>query len=301
MQVARMPGVLAAEPARELPVRIRRGAAERRIVVTARPRDADLKRAIDADLRPVILPETGIAISAMLGGILHAGVGDLVELDLLEGTRRTVALPVTALIEDYFGIRGMMDSRALAGLLREAPSATSVNVSLDPARQEQFYAAVKNLPAVSGLALQRSSLANFRALVALLVTVMASIYTGLAAIIAFGVVYNSARIALSERARELASLRVLGFSRGEVLRILLLELALLTLLAQPPGWIMGYGLAALMQSNLAGELMRVRLVVEDATYVFATAIVIMAAVLSGLVVRQRINRLDLVSVLKTRD
>ena len=130
---------------------------------------------------------------------------------------------------------------------------------------------------------------------------MASIYTGLAAVIAFGLVYNSARISLSERARELASLRVLGFTRAEVLWILLLELAALTLAAQPPGWLVGYGLAWIMQTRLAGELMRVRLVVEGSTYILASTIIITAAIFSALVVRARINRLDLVSVLKTRD
>jgi putative ABC transport system permease protein len=130
---------------------------------------------------------------------------------------------------------------------------------------------------------------------------MASIYTALATIIAFGVVYNSARISLSERARELASLRVLGFTRGEVFRILLLELALLTLIAQPPGWLMGYGLAGIMQNNLAGELMRVRLIVENTTYAFSSAIVIGAAAVSALIVRRRVDRLDLIAVLKTRD
>jgi putative ABC transport system permease protein len=151
------------------------------------------------------------------------------------------------------------------------------------------------------MALQRASLANFRRSLALLVTTMGSIYTGLAAIIAFGVIYNSARIALSERARDLASLRVLGFTRGEVLRILFLELAVLTFIAQPPGWAMGYGLAWLMKTNLAGELMRVRLVVEHFTYATASVMVIVAAALSALVVRHRVNRLDLVAVLKTRD
>ncbi|PWB58199.1 MAG: peptide ABC transporter permease [Bradyrhizobiaceae bacterium] len=301
MEVSRLPGVLAAEPMRELPVRVRRGGIERRIVITSRPREADLKRILDADLRPVVLPATGLAVSGMLARILDARVGDEVEVDLLDGARRTVTLPVAALIEDYFGLRGMMDADALARLMREVPSANSVNVSLDARETEDFYAAVKNLPAVSGLAIQSLSLANFRALVALLVTVMASIYTGLAAIIAFGIVYNSARISLSERARELASLRVLGFSRAEVLRILLLELALLTLLAQPPGWLLGYGLSALMQRNLAGELMRVRLVIDDATYVTASGVVILAAALSALVVRRRVNQLDLISVLKTRD
>ena len=114
-------------------------------------------------------------------------------------------------------------------------------------------------------------------------------------------VYNSARISLSERARELASLRVLGFSRAEALRFLLLELALIVLIAQPPGWAIGYGLARLLNANMAGELMRTPLNIENATYVFASLVVLAAATLSALVMRRRINRLDLVAVLKTRD
>jgi putative ABC transport system permease protein len=301
LQIQRLPGVLAAEPYREVPVRIRNGSIERRIIISGRPRDADLNRIIDVDLRPVVLPETGLAISGMLAQILGVGVGESVEVDLLDGARRTVSLPVTALIEDYFGIRGMMDVEALGRLMREAPVVTSVNLSFDQSQREAFYAAIKAMPSVSGLGLQRASLANFRQSVALIITIIASIYTGLAAVIAFGVVYNSARISLSERSRELASLRVLGFTNAEVLWILLLELALLTIAAQPPGWLMGYGLAWVMQTRLAGELMRVRLVVEGSTYVLASAVVIAAAVFSALVVRERVTRLDLVSVLKTRD
>lgn len=301
MQIARLPGVLAAEPYREVPVRIRNGNVERRIMISGRLADADLSRIIDVDLRPVALPQGGLAISSMLAQVLSAKVGDAVEVDLLEGSPRTVSLPVTVLVEDYFGIRAMMDAPALARLMREAPAVTRVNVSLDENAIERFYDTVKGMPVVSGLALQRVSLTNFRAVVALMVTTMAGIYTALATVIAFGVVYNSARISLSERARELASLRVLGFTRGEALRILLLELVLLTFIAQPPGWVMGYGLAWIMQINLAGELMRVRLVVEQSTYFFASAIVITAAALSVLIIRRRINRLDLVTVLKTRD
>jgi putative ABC transport system permease protein len=300
-QMKRLPGVLAAEPYREVPVRIRNGSVERRIIVSGRPRDADLKRIIDVDLRPVVLPESGLAISDLLAEILSVEVGDLVEVDLLEGQHRTVTLPVAARIEDYFGIRGMMDAEALSRLMREAPAVSSVNLSVDENKLDPLYDVIKRMPTVSGMALQSASLANFREAVALLVTTMASIYTGLAAIIAFGVVYNSARISLSERARELASLRVLGFTRAEVLRILLLELALLTLIAQPPGWVIGYGLAWIMKTQLAGELMRVRLVVENSTYVVASVIVIVAALASALVVRQRVGQLDLVSVLKTRD
>jgi putative ABC transport system permease protein len=300
-QMERLPAVIAAEPYREVPVRIRHGNVERRLMMSGRPRNADLNRIIDTDLRPVVLPENGLAISDMLAKILGVGAGDLVEVDLLEGQRRTVTIPVAARVEDYFGLKGMMDAEALSRLLREAPAVNSVQLALDRGGLDAFFKAIKGMPSVSGMALQRDSLATFRGSIALLITMMAGIYTGLASIIAFGVVYNSARISLSERARELASLRVLGFTRAEVLRILLLELALLTLIAQPPGWVMGYGLAWIMKTNLAGELMRVRLVVENSTYVLASAVVIVAALFSALVVRRRINELDLVSVLKTRD
>jgi len=300
-QVARLPGVLAVEPYREVAARIRNGNIARRLMSSGRPRGANLSRIIDVDLRTVEMPETGLAISAMLGKILGVNVGDFVEVDLLEERRRTVSLPIVALVEDYFGIRGMMDAKALSRLMREAPAVDSVQLSFDENQRDLLYDALKAMPIVSGMALQRVSLVNFRETVALLISMMASIYTGLAATIAFGIVYNSARISLSERARELASLRVLGFTRGEVLRILLLELALLTLIAQPLGWAIGYGLAWIMRTNLAGELMRVPLTIANLTYVLASAIVIVAAVLSALVVRQRVNRLDLVTVLKTRD
>ncbi len=236
-----------------------------------------------------------------MGQILGVKAGDFVEVDLLEGQHRTVTMPIAVEIEDYFGLRATMDAEALSRLMREGPAVNGVNLSIDPSRLDNLYAAIKGMPTVSGMALQRVSLANFRENVALLINTMASIYTSLAAIIAFGMVYNSARISLSERARELASLRVFGFSEGEVLWTLLLELALLCLVAQPLGWVIGYNLAWIMKTNLAGELMRVRLVVEPLTYVIASAVVLTAAVLSALVVRERVNKLELVAVLKTRD
>lgn len=300
-QLARLPGVLVTEGYREVPVRIRNGSVERRVVITGRPRDADLRRIIDVDLRPVVLPDNGLAISGFLARILGVNLGDTVEIDLLEGARRSVVLQVSALVEDYFGIQGMMDAEALRRLMREPPAVTSVNLSFDQSKREAFYKAIKSMPAVSGLGLQQSSLTNFRQTTAVIINMMAGIYIGLAVVIAFGVVYNNARISLSERARELASLRVLGFGRGEVLWILLLELVLLTIAAQPLGWAMGYGLAWIMKTQLAGELMRVRLIVTPATLVLATSIVLLAAFVSALVIRERISRLDLVSVLKTRD
>lgn len=299
--VSRLPGVLAAEPYRQVPVRIRKGSRERRTLLSGRPAGADLSRIIDVDLRTVSLPEAGVAISAYLGRLLDARVGDTVEVDLLDGRRRTIELTVAALVEDYFGIAAMMDARALSRLLREAPTVNGVHVSVDGGKLDLLYEAIKQMPTVAGVALQRVSLANFRQSLAIIVTTMAGIYTGLSIVIAFGVVYNSARISLSEHARELATLRVLGFSQGETMRILLLELSVIVALAQPPGWAIGYGLSWLMNKQLAGELMRVPLVVENLTYVLATAIIFVAALISAVVVGRRVYALDLVAVLKTRE
>lgn len=299
--VARLPGVQAVEPYREVPVRIRNGNIERRTLLSGRHRNADLSRVIDSSLRAVTLPENGLAISAYLGRILGVGSGDIVELDLLDGERRTVSLPVAALVEDYFGIAAMMDAAALSRLLRETPTASGVHISFDSHSLDLIYEAIKTMPTVAGVALQRVSLEKFRENLAVTVTTMAAIYTGLAAIIAFGIVYNSARITLSERARELASLRVLGFTNIETMRILLLELAIVMLVAQPPGWAIGYGLSWFMNTQLAGEIMRTPLVVENFTYAMASAIIMVSALLSALVVGRRVFHLDLVSVLKTRD
>ena len=167
-QVARLPGVLAVEPYREIPVRIRNGSIERRLMISGRPRDADLSRIIDVNLHPVVLPESGLAISDMLAKILGVGVGDSVEVDLLEGQRRTITLPIAATVEDYFGLRGMMNAEALTRLMREAPAVNSVHLSLDENRLDLLYDAVKRLPAVSGMALQRVSLMNLRQTIALL-------------------------------------------------------------------------------------------------------------------------------------
>jgi putative ABC transport system permease protein len=301
VEAAHLPGVIAVEPYREVPIRIRKGPLERRVMLNARPVNADLSRIIDIDLRPVVLPEGGLAISRWLGLLIGAKVRDVVEIDLLEGQRRAVSLPVTALVEDYFGMQAMMEASTLARLMREAPAVNAVNVSLDTLRLREFYEAIKRLPTVAGLALQRLSLVNFRKEMAVIVTTMATIYTGLAALIAFGVVYNSARISLSERARELASLRVLGFTHAEVLRILLLELALLTALAQPLGWGIGYDLAWLLKTKMEGDVMRAPLVVDNLTYALASGMVMAAALLSAFAVRRRVARLDLVSALKTRD
>ncbi|WP_248304693.1 FtsX-like permease family protein [Breoghania sp. L-A4] len=210
----RMPGVQAAEPTRMVPARIRNGATERRVTLYGRPADAKLNRIVDRSLRRVMPPERGIAINSWLARTLGVGIGDNVEIDMLGQTRRTVSLPVTILTEDYIGLQATMEISALSRLLHEAPRVDRTELRIDPARLDALYDEVKATPAFGGIALQAISLANFQAALVIIVTAMASIYTGLAGTIAFGMVYNAVRISLSERTNELATLRVLGFGQG---------------------------------------------------------------------------------------
>lgn len=299
--VANLPGVLRAESYRTVPVKIRHGHVERRVAITGKPAGAELSRVLDESFRPVHLPESGLALSKTLAGILGARTGDLVEVELLQRDRRRVQLPVTAIIEGYIGLTAYMNIEEANRLMHEGAMISGAHIAMDANRKDELFRQLKETPVASFIALQRVSLQKFRDTIAENIFIMVTMYLSLAAVIAFGVVYNFARISLSEQGREIASLRVLGFTKAEVSTILLLELAVLVLLAQPLGWLLGYLLAALTIWAFESELYRVPLVLEPNVYATGSLVVIGAAVLSGLIVLRRIGRLDLIEVLKTRE
>ncbi len=318
---ARLPGVLMAEPYRTMPVRLVNGHLVERSVLTGKPsgddatrtpvmdpfwltpvsQHADLSRVINLNLDPVILPDTGIALTEKLAQLLEVGPGDRLRIELLEGNREMFDVPITAILQQYIGLGVYMRLDALNAMLREGDVISGVHLATDPEERTELYRQVKDMPAVSAIALLERSLESFRRHMAQNMKIMVTVYSSLALVIAFGVVYNSARISLSERARELASLRVLGFTRGEVSIVLLGELTLLTVMAMPFGWLFGYMFAWSVTAGLQSELYRVPLIIERQTYAFATLVVLGAAVLSALIVRRRIDQLDLIQVLKTRD
>ena len=301
LDAARLPGVMAAEPARAISARIRKGHLSRRLAIIGKPREANLSRVLDLDLQPVELPRSGIVLSDKLADLLEVSAGDAVTVELLEGRRRTREVVVSGRIRSYFGLLAAMDLDALNRLAGEGELISSVNFAVDGNGLQTLYDRIKTLPTVASITLQRVSLARFRETLARNITMMMLVYTSLGVIIAFGVAYNSARIQLSERARELASLRVLGFTEGEVARILLNELALLTVLALPVGWACGYGLAWLTAQGLDTEVHRIPFVVDRDTFALASVVLIGAVAVSAMLVRLRISRLDLISVLKTRE
>ncbi|MCG8558423.1 MAG: ABC transporter permease [Hyphomicrobiales bacterium] len=311
--VAQLPGVLRAEPYRQVAARLRNGHLDRRLAIVGKPHvghqlaiygtspDTALSRVLGLDLKPIVLPETGLTVSERVAEILNIRRGQTVEVEILEGRRGTKRVPVTDIIQSYFGLAVYMDLGALNEMLDESPQVTGVHISYDGAQAASLFDAIKGLPAVSAISLQRVALAKFRETIGENINIMTTVYVALSVIIAFGVVYNSARIQLSERARELASLRVLGFTRTEVSRVLLVELAVLTLLAIPLGWIIGYGFARLVLLGFDSDLYSIPFAIELDTYAVASLVVLAAAALSALIVRQRIDRLDMIRALKTRE
>lgn len=300
-ELAGLPGVLRVEPFRSVAVRLRHGPREERTAILAMDRNAELRKIVDAGLRTHELPLEGLLLTSMLAGKLGVGPGDTVTVEVLEGRRPVREVEVAGLVDEMVGTAVYMERGELGRLLGEGPAVSGAWLSVDPAASGTLYGRLKRLPAVSGVAVKRVTLEGFDRTIAESFRLSLFTVIGFACVIAFGVVYNGARIGLSERGRELASLRILGFSRREVAAMLLGEQTLLTLLSLPLGFAIGYGLCALMAWRFESELFRLPLVISSNTYLLAVGVVGVAAVLSGLAVRRRLDRMDLVSVLKTRE
>jgi putative ABC transport system permease protein len=300
-EVSRMPGVLSAEPYRSVAVKLRYGPVERRTAIVGKRPAPDLSRILDQAFVPVRLPETGIALTDMLARILRVQVGDIIEVELLEKDHRVVEVPVTAIIQGYLGLSSFMNVEALNRMVREGSTISGVHLIFDETERVPLLQKLKAIPAANFVALQRVSLQKFRETLAQNLLFMITVYVSLAVIIVFGVIYNFARISLSEQGREIATLRVLGFTRAEASSILLTEIFILVAAAQPLGWLIGSGLAYAMVKGFESELYRIPLVLEPAVFAKASIIVMLAALAAALIVRRRVDRLDLVEVLKTRE
>jgi putative ABC transport system permease protein len=242
------------ETMRSVPARLRVGDRTRTLAITGSAAAPHLNRVVTRDGRAVTLAPDGLVLSSMLGDILGVTAGDTVQVEVLEGARPIRDVPVAALVDDTLGLQAYMEIDSLHRMMREGHVLTGAALTIDPAATDRFYRAVKLVPAVAGVAMTSIMLQNFRDTMAENMTMQITINVVFAAIIAFGVVYNAARVSLSERERELASLRVLGFTRGEISLILLGELAILTLVALPFGAAIGYGLGQLIMAGFNNEV-----------------------------------------------
>ncbi|MDH3701305.1 MAG: ABC transporter permease [Alphaproteobacteria bacterium] len=297
----RMPGILSAEPMRILSATFHAGARSHRGAIQGVPPDAILSPIHDVERQVLSVPGDGLVLSSALADKLKVGRGDTIWVQVREGRRPLRRMPVVDVFESYIGTMVYMNLAALNRMLRERPSVNYVNLLVDSAQLPALFADLKDLPRIASVNVRRAAVDTFHETLAETILIYISFFTAFACTLAFGVVYNSARIALSERGRELATLRVLGFGRTEISYILLGEIAFLIAAALPLGCLAGYGLAWVFTSNFETELYRVPLFVEPATYGKAMVIGLAAAAASALLVRRRLDRLDLIAVLKTRE
>jgi putative ABC transport system permease protein len=233
--------------------------------------------------------------------MLHIQPGETIIAEVLEGERPIRQLMVAGLVDDWVGVSAYMERHALNRLMQEGDTISGAYLAVGSSRLENLYALLKQTPAIASVTLRQSTIDRFQQTIAETRNVMNVITVVFSCIIAFGVVYNSARIALSERSRELATLRIIGFSRPQVAMVLLGEQALLTLVAIPIGFVMGYGLIVLLSITYNTELYRFPVIVNKASYAFAVIVITLAALVTGLLIRHQLNRLDLIAVLKTRE
>ncbi len=297
----RLPGVLRAEPFRSTPVWIRFQHHAKRTVIQSVSSDMDLKQLVDRQRHRIGVPPDGLVLTRKLAQMLAVVPGDVVTVEQLEGRRVTFARPVVKLSDEPLGVSAYMDSGALARALGEAGEISAVLLQVDSSKEALLYETLKRMPTVAAVAIRSAMLQTIHDVMNRSFMMMTIVMTVFAAVLVVGVVYNSARIALSERGNELASLRVLGFSKVEVTALLLGEQAILTLLAIPVGLGLGSAACRLLVPVFDRELFRLPFVLSTGTFGFATLITLAAAVLSATLVIGRISRLDLIAVLKSRE
>ena len=300
--VARLPGVTAVESGRDVAVRFVNGHRNERGSIRGLTRHPQLTRIVDQNKHEASqLDSDGLVMTDRLADKLGLRIGDLVQVEVLEGRQRQLSVRLDKTVREMMGLNAYIERRTLNRLLQEGDQSSWFAVVVERGREAAFLEASKQLPRVVGVFSKASLLRNMQEVSARNIRIMSTVLTLFATVIAVGVVYNNARIALAERTWELASLRVLGFTRTEVSGLLLGEMAISIAIALPLGMVLGYGLVHLIAGLMKSDQFSFPVVIQPATYAWAGIAVLISGVASALVVRRRIDKLDMVAALKTRE
>ena len=273
-EMSNIQGVKYSEPFRFTPIRIKFKHHQQRTFIQAFEKNTQLHRVLDKDLKPIKLPSKGIVINSYLAKLLAVSLGDKVTVEVLSGRRPTLEIEVVSIVEEMLGIPTYMQLDNLNRLLKEGEAINGAFLAVDQKYQAKIYQELQDMPKVAGITITEAAVKSAHETMGETILIFTFINTLLASGIAFGVIYNSARIAYSERSRELASLRVLGFSHAEVAYILLGELAVLTLIAIPIGFIIGQYICSIIATEMASDLYRIPLIVETGSYAFSAVVVL---------------------------
>lgn len=300
-EIKNLPGVQYAEPFRSVPVRLKRGHRSYDTGIQGIPPEPYLRRIINTDLQPISIPQNGIVLTQNLADILHVSPGDNIRVEVMEGRRYERQIPVSGITEQFIGLGAYMNMQAVNRLVGEGQAISGAFLMIDEQYEDVLTQELQDRPRIASIVSQDRTISAFMDTLAesqLATTFILSLFAG---VIALGVVYNSVRISFSERDRELASMRVLGFTRGEISYILLGEMAVLVLVAIPLGLGIGTMLANLSAQSLQTELYRIPVVLGSGTFSLAATVVLAASLISAFLMHRKLNNLDLIGVLKTRE
>jgi len=301
-QLARMPGVVTAEGLRAVPVRIRHEHLWRDSVLMGLPSEGTLRRLVArGGGHEIAVPDDGVLVTKTLGEILGLSVGDRVDLEVREGDRPTVHPVVVGFVDEAVGLQVYSRAGLVAALERDMGAVSSALLRVEPGQLTAVEDHLRKSPHVIDVTDLSADTRRLHDMNAEVMDVWTAISVTLAACVIFGVVYNNARIALAARSRDLATLRVLGMSRGEISSILVGSLAVEVALAIPIGLWLGRTWGEVFMRMADQETFRWAVVVAPRTYVLAAAVALLAAAASALWVRRSLDRLDLIGVLKTRE
>jgi len=300
-ELERLPGVMRVEPVRYVAATLSAGHRSRSESLTGMQPDGDLSRLVDIDHGVVQPPPKGLMLSKLLSSQLAVAPGDLVEVEITEGRRLRLAMPVRSILKSSVGNPAYVDFESLGPIMREAPLASGAYLGVDPDKTDELYRKLKAMPVIAGFSQRAAALNGIDETIRETMGIVTLFNIAFSALIVFGVVYNNARISLAERARDLVSLRVLGYQRSEVSYILLGELALIVVAGLPLGALFGYYLSRYLTASMSGDLFIMPFALSVGTVALAILMVLVTAAVSALFVSDRLNRLDLVGVLKTRE
>ncbi|WP_029921594.1 ABC transporter permease [Nevskia soli] len=297
-ELAHLPGVRAVEPIRAVPVRLRSEHRSERLAVQGLAADGSLLRLLSSDYRVQALPDRGLMLTDYLADSLGVRQGQAVQVEVLQGSRPAGNWTVAGLVHDLTGYSAYTSLPLLNAWLKEGHAVSGAFLQVDAGALDEVYAALKGRPRVAGVMNRRVALDSFKDTMGQNILIYNAVNLVLAAVIAVGVIYNGMRTTLSERERELASLRVLGFTQGEAGALLVGEIVLLTLAAIPLGLALGHALCAYLAEALASDLYRIPLVIGLRTYARAAAVVAGTTVVCAVYILRSVGRLDLVTALK---
>ncbi|MBT8112129.1 MAG: FtsX-like permease family protein, partial [Gammaproteobacteria bacterium] len=300
-ELSHLPGVLSVEPSRIVSTEFHALNRKHRGTIQGILPSAILNPVYDVDRGIVPIYSDGLSLNSMLAKKPQVAVGDTVHVKILQERRPEIVIPVVDIFESYIGMPAYMNLDALNRLMKEGKQVEYLNLLVDVKHESKLFAKLKELPDVAAVSLLQAAIDTFNKTMAETLLIYVTIFSSFGCVLAFGLVYNSTRITLSERGRELATLRVLGFTRAEISYILLGEVGLLIAVALPIGCMFGYGLSWIIVSAFETELYRVPLVIQPSTYGKAIIIALAATAFSALLVRRRLDRLNLIKVLKTRE